>query len=210
MMTRLQLALDLLEIQPAEEIAEKVANYFDYLEVGTPLIKSEGMSAVRRLKKKFPDKVIVADMKTMDAGRIEVEMAINNGADLVAILGVADDKTIIDSIKTAHEHGKEIMVDLINHPNMHERARQVLKWGADYILFHAGLDQQARGVNIISHLPDDLPAEVLAVAGGLNSSRVEPLVEKGIGLLIIGGAVTRNKDPVQEAKKLRQIVEKYH
>ena len=43
-------------------------------EAGTPLIKSEGLDSVRTLRKEFPE-TIVADMKTMDAGRLEMETA---------------------------------------------------------------------------------------------------------------------------------------
>ena len=51
---------------------EAVAGGADWVEAGTPLIKAEGLTAVRALKAEFPDKTIVADMKTMDAGRVEV------------------------------------------------------------------------------------------------------------------------------------------
>ncbi len=84
---KLQLALDLLEIDRAIRIAEEAAGYIDLIEVGTPLVKSEGMAAVRALKKAFPDHGLVADMKTKDTGAIEVEMAAKSGADIVAILG---------------------------------------------------------------------------------------------------------------------------
>ena len=61
---------------------------------GTPLIKSEGLQAVRELHARWPDEVIVADMKTMDAGRAEVEFAAKAGARVVGVLGAASDATI--------------------------------------------------------------------------------------------------------------------
>jgi 3-keto-L-gulonate-6-phosphate decarboxylase len=57
----------------------------DYIEAGTPLIKSEGMNSVRALKENFGDLVIVADIKTMDTGAMEVEMAIKSGAGIVKL-----------------------------------------------------------------------------------------------------------------------------
>ena len=74
----LQIALDFMNLDRAMEIArESVKGGVDWLEVGTPLIKSEGMNAVRTLRKAFPEHKIIADMKIMDVGGIEVEMAIS-------------------------------------------------------------------------------------------------------------------------------------
>ena len=71
-----QVALDFVDLPRAIEIArEAVAGGVDWVEAGTPLIKAEGLDAVRELKAAFPDKLIFADLKTMDAGRIEVEYA---------------------------------------------------------------------------------------------------------------------------------------
>ncbi len=65
----LQVALDLLNAERAIEIAKDAVNGgADWLEAGTPLIKSEGMNIIRQLRDQFPGKTIVADMKTMDTG----------------------------------------------------------------------------------------------------------------------------------------------
>ena len=77
----LQVALDVLEIDRALQIAkEAIEGGADWIEAGTPLIKSEGMDAIRKLKEAFPGYVILADMKTMDTGAMEVEMAAKAGA----------------------------------------------------------------------------------------------------------------------------------
>ena len=91
----LQLALDFVDLHRAVHVAERaVPAGVDWLEAGTPLIKSEGLDAVRELKRLFPGKAIVADMKIMDAGRIEVEAAAKAGAQIIDVLGTATDATI--------------------------------------------------------------------------------------------------------------------
>src|SRR6266513_3165463 len=86
----LQVALDVYNLHRALELgAEAVAGGADWVEAGTPLIKSEGLNAVRELKKAFPDKAIVADMKIMDTGGMETEMAIKAGASIVTVLGAS-------------------------------------------------------------------------------------------------------------------------
>ena len=90
----LQVALDLLDLKRALQIAEEsVDGGADWIEAGTPLIKSEGIQAVRSLRDRFPEATIVADMKVADTGAIEVEMAAKAGADIVCIL--ADRKSVV-------------------------------------------------------------------------------------------------------------------
>jgi 3-hexulose-6-phosphate synthase/6-phospho-3-hexuloisomerase len=65
----LQVALDILELKRALQIAqESLEGGADWIEVGTPLIKSEGMQAIRSIRDHFPDSMIVADMKVADTG----------------------------------------------------------------------------------------------------------------------------------------------
>ncbi|RLF36853.1 MAG: bifunctional hexulose-6-phosphate synthase/ribonuclease regulator, partial [Thermoplasmata archaeon] len=110
----LQVALDLINAHRAIQIArEAIEGGADWLEAGTPLIKSEGLEIVRKLKKEFPDKTIVADMKTMDTGALEVEIASKAGADVVCILGVADDETIKEAVRASRKYGTKVMVDVI-------------------------------------------------------------------------------------------------
>ena len=113
----LQVALDLLNEHRAIAIAkDAVRGGADWLEAGTPLIKSEGLDIVRKLKETFPEKTIVADMKTMDTGAFETEMASKAGADIVVILGVSDDSTIKDAIKSARKYGTKIMLNIQMYP----------------------------------------------------------------------------------------------
>ena len=107
----LQLALDFVDLPRAIQVAEEaVAGGADWLEVGTPLIKSEGLEAIRQVKSRWPDRVIVADMKTMDAGRAEVECAAKAGARVVGVLGAASDATIKECIEAAKNYGAQVVV----------------------------------------------------------------------------------------------------
>ena len=95
----LQVALDFLNLNRALKVAEEaVAGGVDWLEAGTPLIKSEGLDSIRELRKKFPRATIVADMKIMDVGRMESEAAAKAGANIVCVLGAASDATIRECV----------------------------------------------------------------------------------------------------------------
>ena len=83
---RLQVALDFENLDDALAISREVAPFIDILEAGTPLIKSEGVRAIQTLKDAHPDKLVCADLKTVDAGYLEVKMAAKAKADIVTVL----------------------------------------------------------------------------------------------------------------------------
>lgn len=203
----LQLALDFLDIKRAIAVAkESIAGGTDWIEAGTPLIKSEGLNSVRTMRKLFPKNKIVADMKSMDAGRYEVESAAKAGADIVIILGVADNSTIKEAVEAGKNYGCEIMVDLMNVEDMSERARTVEEIGADYVCVHLGIDQQMRGTDPIAELKNisNVVKIPLAIAGGINSETAADAVNAGASIVIVGGAITKAED----AKKSTEIIKR--
>ncbi|MEA1895976.1 MAG: 3-hexulose-6-phosphate synthase [Euryarchaeota archaeon] len=208
---KLQLALDLLEIDRAIRIAEEAAEYIDLIEVGTPLVKSEGMAAVRALKKAFPDHDIVADMKTMDTGAIEVEIAAKSGADIVAILGGADDSTIEDAVRSARKYGVALMADLLSVDDPINRAKKLEELGIECICVHVGIDQQMMGMDalaVLKEVADAVGTEVkVAVAGGLDSEDAAKAASLGADVIIVGGAITRSDDAVSSAEAIRDAID---
>ena len=64
----IQLALDSLDFDQTISLAEQTAPYVDIFEIGTPCIKHNGINIVKELRERFPKKLILVDLKTMDAG----------------------------------------------------------------------------------------------------------------------------------------------
>ncbi len=188
---------------------EAVPGGIDWIEAGTPLIKSEGMEAIRELKHIFPDKKIIADMKTMDTGDFETEMASKAGADIVSILGASDDSTIKEAIKAAKKYNSEIMIDLINVKNKVDRAAEVQKMGAKYVCIHVGIDQQMKGENPLQDIKDVKEAVniTIATAGGLNSENIPDVVSAGADIVIVGGAITKASNLLEATKIVRKSVD---
>ncbi len=209
----LQVALDLLNEHRALSIAQDSvkADKDCWLEAGTPLIKSEGMDIIRKLKQTFPDNTIVADMKIMDTGALEVEMATKAGADVVCVLAASDDSTIKDALKSARKYGSKIMVDLIGVKDKATRAKELEKLGADYLCIHVGIDEQMIGKKPIAVLTSIVKKTEIpvAVAGGLNSETVAEIVKAGASIIIVGGAITKAKDAIKATKQIKKaIIEK--
>lgn len=207
--TVLQVALDDVNLHRAIGYArEAVAGGAEWIEAGTPLIKSEGMEAVRRLKKEFPEQTIVADLKTMDTGAFEVEMAAKAGADVIGVLGAADNGTIEEAIKAARKYGAKCYVDLIAVPDKVQRAKDAARLGADYVCMHIGIDEQMAGGNPVELLKEvakavDIP---VAVAGGLNSETAAEVVRAGATIIIVGGAIIKAADVTKATQDIMRAI----
>lgn len=204
------MALDLLELDRSIQIArEAIAGGADWIEAGTPLIKSEGMDAVREMKKALPGTKIIADMKTVDTGAMEVEMAAKAGADIVAMLATADNSTIEDALRAARKYGVQIMMDLLTVPNPVERSRRLEKLGVDYICVHVGIDQQMTGRDTIDFLKE-IVKEVktpVAAAGGINVQTGAEAIASGAAIVIVGGSIVRSADVTASARKIREAID---
>ncbi|WP_156760542.1 3-hexulose-6-phosphate synthase [Microbacterium karelineae] len=202
---KIQFAIDTLTTEKALELAAAAAEHVDILELGTPLIKSEGLSAITAMKEAHPDKVVFADLKTMDAGALEADMAFTAGADLVTVLGAADDSTILGAVEAAKEHGKGVVVDLIGIADKAARAQQVVALGADFVEMHAGLDEQAQeGYSLDGLLAAGRASGVpFSVAGGVNASSIAAVRESGAQTAVAGGAIYGAPDVSGAAAALR-------
>ena len=207
-MAKLQVAIDLLTTADAIALAEKVAPYIDIIELGTPLIKAEGLRAVTALKEAFPDKKILADLKTADAGELEADMAFKAGADYITVLGTSDDSTIAGAVKAAKAHGKGIVVDTIGSPDRVKRAKEAVALGAEFVELHAGLDEQAQpGYSVQVLIDEATQAGVpVSIAGGVNLNSIEDVKRSGVVVAVAGGAIYGAEDPAAAAKALREVL----
>lgn len=206
----LQVALDFVDVERAIKVArEAVEGGVDWIEVGTPLIKSEGLNAVRKMRQAFPNRKIIADMKTMDAGRTEVESAAKAGANIIDVLGASSDATIKECVEAARNYGAEIVVDMIEVADPVARAKAAEAAGANYIAVHTAIDVQMRGGD-----PFDVLKEVssavsipVACAGGVNSETVPRAIANGASIVIVGGAIIKSADARKAAAEIKQAME---
>ncbi|MCG3133298.1 MAG: 3-keto-L-gulonate-6-phosphate decarboxylase UlaD [Planctomycetes bacterium] len=205
-----QVALDFVDTSRALKCArEAAAGGADLLEVGTPLLKAEGLEAVRALHREFPKIPIVCDAKTMDAGRAEVEMAAKAGASIATVLGVASDETIQECIEAGRNYGIRVYVDLLGHPDPVARAKQAESWGAAFVGVHCPIDEQMAGKDPFERLRRVAKAVAIpvAVAGGIHSESAADAVAAGASVVIVGGFITKAEDATAATRKIRKAVD---
>ena len=213
-----QVSLDVGTIEEAIELAEvAVRAGVDWLEAGTPLIVAEGVHAVRALKEHFPDKTVVADLKCMDGGYGEAEMAARAGADVVVVMAAAHPATVREMVRAGRDYGVKVMADLMALPDKVATARRMEEIGVDYLIVHTGFDERHEILD--AHPLDDLEGVVAAVsipvqaAGGLSIEEAIQMPAHGAPLVVIGAPLTIDDTAFRAAAGdvegvLREIVER--
>ncbi|MFC5652583.1 3-hexulose-6-phosphate synthase [Paenibacillus solisilvae] len=205
----LQLALDLVDIAGAKELVKEVESYIDIVEIGTPVVINEGLRAVKEIKDAFPHLKVLADLKVMDAAGYEVMKASEAGADIVTILGVAEDMTIKGAVEEAKKQQKKILVDMIGVKDIAGRAKELDALGVDYICVHTGYDLQAVGKNSFEDLmiiKSVVKNAKIAVAGGIKLQTLPEVIKAGPDLVIVGGGITGQEDKQAAAAEMQRLI----
>lgn len=205
----LQVAVDLVSLPQAVAMLQKVAPNVDIIEVGTPFIKQEGLGAVSIIKSLYGDKKILADMKTMDAGQLEAQLAFDAGADYMTVLSVAADATIAGAVGVARQKQRAVIADMIGSPDPLARALELEALGVNGVEVHCGLDQQAQG-----HCSWETAKEIIrrlkipvSIAGGINPGSVLSVAEMGAAVAVMGAAIYGAVDPGAAAREARARIE---
>lgn len=212
--TKLQVALDVTDLGRALKLAILAdKGGADIIEAGTPLIKYNGVLSLRLLKNVVEDKIVLADLKTLDAGKVEAEMAFSTGADIISISALADEKTLLDALETARSYGGKVCVDFLGAEDFLGTLHKVSKVDPDYILIHIGLDQQARGTSLedtLSASAKHIPNEKLAVAGGISIKNILNVIRFHPAIIVVGGAFYKAPDPEGVVKSLKKVINDYY
>lgn len=206
----LQLAVDAASLEEAMSLTEMVYPNFDIVEIGTPLIIAEGVRSVTAIKNRWPDKLCLADVKIMDAGNMEAEIAFSRGADIVTVLGCADDATILGALQAAKKHEKRVMVDLINCSDLVGRAKQLEAMGVEILCVHAAVDtgSDARCLFVeLTALRKSVKCRI-AIAGGISGNTISDAVSAGASIVVVGGAISRAKQPAEVAASMMRHLQK--
>lgn len=206
---KLQLALDLVNIPQAIELIEEVEEHIDVVEIGTPVVINEGLHAVKAVKEAFPNLTVLADLKIMDAAGYEVAQAASAGADIVTILGAAEDASIKGAVEEAKKQGKQILVDMIAVQDKKVRAQELDEMGVDYICVHTGYDLQAIGQNSFDDLrtiKSVVKNAKTAIAGGIKMDTLPEVIEAKPDLIIVGGGIAGQEDKNAAASQMQKLI----
>ncbi|NHC38362.1 3-hexulose-6-phosphate synthase [Bacillus sp. MM2020_1] len=202
----IQLALDRMEIDKAIELTRQVETSIDWIEVGTSLIKEFGVVSIKEMKQAFPNKQIVADIKTIDNARYEFELCFDAGADVATVMGVSPLVTIDTSIEVANRYQKKVMIDLLN--TSVEQKRELMKYTEAIFCEHVSKDQQEElGSQNHGTKQSVFSGFQVAAAGGIKLESIGDLARSlNPAVVIIGSAITKAENPAEAAAQFKQLI----
>lgn len=211
-MPKLQLAMDTLDGEEALRLAAATAPYIDFLEAGTPLIKSVGIGIVQKLRAAHPDKLILADLKSSDVGAYEANMAFVAGADIVTTQGITTLATICAVQHEADKWNRRAEVDMTGVKDPVARAKEVQARGVSLVLYHRSIDEEVtegalwdeKAVNTVREMCS-LGLDV-AIAGGVHADILPLLRDVPIYGVVVGRGITAQTDPARAAAEIANCI----
>ncbi len=198
----LQIALDFTSLEDAVRVAVLSGMRGQLiLEAGTPLIKAEGVKAVKVLRSLPGSHLVMADTKTMDTGALEAELMLRAGADAVSAMVASSEETIREAVRAAEQLGGVVYADMMGFTDLSLWVEKARRANAHVVLLHTGIDVQ-RSLGITASQALDLIRKAkelfkgpVAAAGGIKPEDVPKVVGAGADIVIIGSAITKSSDP---------------
>jgi 3-dehydro-L-gulonate-6-phosphate decarboxylase len=209
----LQVALDNFSISEALESTRILAPELDIIEIGTILCLSSGSEAIEVMNTLYPDNIIVADLKIVDAGGELAGMACDKGADWVTVMCNAADATKVKAMEAAEKRGGEMQVELFGNWT-YEQAETWKKLGLKQVIYHQSRDALNSGgswgsenMNVVKKLAD-MGLEV-SVTGGLTKDVIQLFKGIPVKSFIVGRNLRNADDPAAEARTYQDEIAKY-
>jgi 3-hexulose-6-phosphate synthase/6-phospho-3-hexuloisomerase len=210
----IQIALDYATIDEALAMAKiGVEAGVDWLEIGTPLIVSQGIAPIGQMARAFPNYPVLADYKTMDSGFKNVERTAAQGGHIMTVCANSPDETVKSAIAEGKKTGIWVVADTIGVKDQPARARQCAEWGVDMIYLHYGADQRRADdkQDSTQWLADVQRAVSIPI--GVGCFLVEDGVrasQMGAELIAIGHPVISAPDPLAELSRfVREVKAAY-
>jgi len=143
-------------------------------------------------------------MKTLDVGKVEVDIAFDETADAVVASGLAPCETLNSFIHEAKRLGIYAIVDMLNVENPVKKLKSIKEF-PDVVILHRGIDQETGrriGLEIIQKLRETFKDKefLIAVAGGIVPETAKDALQSGADIIIVGRYVTQSKDVERAAR----------
>jgi len=201
----LQVALDVTNLEKAKEILQQLpASDRIILEAGTPLVKKYGAGVVHELRSVAKDSFIISDLKTLDVGQVEVDVAFEETADAVVASGLASKDTVDKFIYEAKRLGTYSFVDMMDVSNP-LRVLESYEQLPDVVIIHRGIDEEKAGAprwTLVGEIKKAFKERKLlvAVAGGIEPSNLKTALDAQADIIVVGRYITQSRDVNRAAR----------
>jgi len=206
----LQVALDITNLDHLKKVVSEIPRSDAIIiEAGTPFIKEWGVRGLKDIRKVMKSCFLIADLKTLDVGKVEVDQAYNQSADAVVVSGLATKETIDAVVYEAHRMGIYAYLDMMNVTDP-KAVLKSLKDNPDVVILHrnvdSGMGKEGKSEDARWKLLKEIKAEVsdkilCAVAGGITPTTAKQALINGADILIVGRHITQSKDVERSTKE---------
>ncbi|MEM2147989.1 MAG: bifunctional 5,6,7,8-tetrahydromethanopterin hydro-lyase/3-hexulose-6-phosphate synthase [Candidatus Bathyarchaeia archaeon] len=206
----LQISLDAPDIERTKKVIAQIPRSDRIiLEAGTPLIKRYGTKVISDIREVAKDVFVIADLKTLDVGKVEVDIAYEETADGVIAAGLAPAETLDSFIYEAKRLGIYAAVDMLNVEDPVKKLK-ALKDFPDIVIIHRGIDQETGktiGLEPIQELKQTFKDKkfLIAVAGGIIPETAKEALEKGADIIVVGRYVTQSRDIERSVREFLEL-----
>jgi 3-hexulose-6-phosphate synthase len=186
-----------------------VSRWVDVIEVGTPLLKRFGLSAISTVRALAGGRPVLADTKTMDGGGTEARMMFDAGAHFVTVLACSSDATLQAACQEASPQraGTYIVIDAMNYADVGGLLQRRHPREVGYVLLHVSHDTLVAGVAEEQALePPESRTVPIALAGGITENTIQRAIEQSASLVVVGSAIAQASNPAEMAKRLRGLI----
>jgi bifunctional enzyme Fae/Hps len=209
----LQIALDNPNIEMIKKVITHVPKSDNIiLEAGTPLIKRYGVGVIRQLREARADSFIIADLKTMDVGKVEVDMAFDETADAVCCAGAASSATIDEFVYEARRLGVYSFLDLMQVEDPVAKLKSLERL-PDCVILHRAIDVEQRGGEArwgyIAKIREAFKDRklLISVAGGIRPNTAQFALDAGADILIVGRYITQSRDVERSVREFLPLLQ---
>ncbi|MHA1238963.1 MAG: bifunctional 5,6,7,8-tetrahydromethanopterin hydro-lyase/3-hexulose-6-phosphate synthase [Candidatus Odinarchaeia archaeon] len=206
----LQIALDVPDINRNKKLIQMIPKSDRIiLEAGTPLIKRYGTNAIKMLREVAPDMFIIADLKTLDVGKVEVDLAYEATADAVVASGLASSETLDQFVYEAKRLSIYAVIDMMNVDDPVTKLKEIEN-KPDIVILHRAIDTEATAKprwDYIKEIKAMIPKVLIAVAGGIRPDTTEIALKAGADIIVVGRYITQARDPERAVREFLRIFE---
>lgn len=209
---KIQLALDLTDIDEAVSIAEACSHSVDIVEAGTYLCLSEGMkTSLPKLRTVFSG-TILADIRVARAGDKFARLAFDYGADIVTVVGEAPSPVIKSACDAAYDYGRQIAVELF--PGWSDDyVKLMVDLGVSNIVLQRTTKDEEENQTIVEELhrlAQLVEGKVsVSLAGGITPKTLALFESHPFDIAVVGSEIVKAVDPAAEANRIRQLLLEY-
>lgn len=206
----IQVALDVTDNERAGYLAKCAMDAgADWLEIGNPLNKFEGVHAIDYMASRFPNAYILVDFMILAGAKRYVTAAKERGAKNVTVTALCPDITVREAIEEGKKQGIAVTVDLFYVADVVESAKKYGAMGADYIMVHFGADQKRENpkASPLDMLRKVKEAVDTPLSFAVYDKREAALAVKyGADVIVVGEPLLSAENPEESMKEFIQYV----